>query len=207
MAKNICIIDYGIGNILSVIRSVKTAGFNVVVTREEKEILKSDKVILPGVGAFKNGMDLLEKFNLVRAIHRFVESKKPILGICLGMQLFFDESSEFGFTEGLKLIKGKIKKLPEDKKKILKIPNIGWNDLIIKKRDILFSNLNEKNSTYFVHSYMAVPEDNSVVTSVYRFGNHEVVASVNFNNIFGCQFHPEKSGKIGLSILKNFVSN
>jgi len=208
MTKDICIIDYDIGNLLSVKRSVEMLGFNAVITKEEKKILNSEKAILPGVGAFRNGMNLLKKNNLIEVIYRFTESKKPILGICLGMQLFFDESSEFGYTKGLELIRGKVKKLPiKDNEKELKIPNVGWNELIIKKKDRLFSNVGEKNSTYFVHSFMAVPKDNFVVTSVYRFGDQEVVASVNLDNIFGCQFHPEKSGKVGLNILKNFICN
>ena len=208
MTKSICIIDYEVGNLLSVKRSVEMMGGECLISNDKQKILNSDKIILPGVGAFKNGMELLKKHNLVEIILEAAQNKKFILGICLGMQLFFEESSEFGKTKGLELIKGKVIKLPtKDDEKILKIPNIGWNDLVIKKEDILFHNVGEKNSTYFVHSYMAVPEDNSVITSVYRFGNHEVVASVNHENIYGCQFHPEKSGKIGLNILKNFISN
>lgn len=206
MSKNISIIDYEIGNILSVKRSVEILGFNAFVTNEKSKILNSDKIILPGVGAFKNGMDLLKKHNLIEVLEEAVERKKLILGICLGMQLFFDKSFEFGLTEGLKLIKGKIEKLPiEDNNELLKIPNIGWNELIIKKKDKILSNIKDKNSTYFLHSYMATPEDKSIITSVYKFGNKEVVASVNLENIYGCQFHPEKSGKVGLEILNNFI--
>ena len=208
MSKTICIIDYEVGNILSVKRSVEILGFNAVVTNEEDKILNADKVILPGVGAFKNGMDLLKKHNLINVISKIVKSKKPILGICLGMQLFFEESSEFGKSEGLGIIKGKVEKLPiKDGDNNLKIPNIGWNELIIKRKDKLFSNMKEKNSTYFVHSFMAVPTNPSVVTTVYKFGSEDVVASVNLENVYGCQFHPEKSGKIGLNILKNFISH
>ena len=162
---------------------------------------------MPGVGAFRNGMNLLKKHSLIDVIHKVVEKKIPILGICLGMQLFFNESFEFGREKGLSLIKGQVKKLPiEGENSFLKIPNIGWNELIIKKKDILLKNIRNNNSTYFVHSYMAVPEDKSSVTSTYKFGNFEIVASVNQENIFGCQFHPEKSGNIGLTILNNFIS-
>tara|TARA_B100000965_G_scaffold406299_1_gene444473 strand:- start:894 stop:1520 length:627 start_codon:yes stop_codon:yes gene_type:complete len=205
MVKNICIIDYEIGNLLSVKRSVEMIGANAIVTSDKEKILNSDKVILPGVGAFKNGMELLKKHNLVEVISEVIQRKKYILGICLGMQLFFNESFEFGQTQGLGLINGKVEKLPtKDGQKTLKIPNIGWNELIIKKRDKLFFNTKDKNSTYFVHSYMAVPKDKSVITSTYKFGKHEVVASVNLGNIFGCQFHPEKSGEVGLNIIRNF---
>jgi glutamine amidotransferase len=205
MVKNICIIDYEIGNLLSVKRSVEMIGVNATVTNDKEKILNSDKVILPGVGAFKNGMELLKKHNLAEVISEVVQRKKYILGICLGMQLFFNESSEFGQTKGLGLIDGKVEKLPiKDGEKTLKIPNIGWNELIIKKKDKLFFNIKDKNSTYFVHSYMAVPKDKSVTTSTYKFGKQEVVASVNLGNIFGCQFHPEKSGEAGLNIIKNF---
>jgi glutamine amidotransferase len=206
MTKNISIIDYEVGNILSVKRSVEILGFNAFVTNEKNKILNSDKIILPGVGAFKNGMNLLKKHNLIEVLKEAVERKKFILGICLGMQLFFDESFEFGHTEGLKIIKGKIEKLPiENADELSKIPNIGWNELIIKKKDKILSGIKGKNSTYFVHSFMASPEDQSVITSVYKFGSKEVVASVNLENIYGCQFHPEKSGKIGLEILNNFI--
>jgi len=205
MGKNICIIDYEIGNLLSVKRSVEMVGANATVTNDKEKILSSDKIILPGVGAFKNGMELLKKHNLVEIISEAAERKKYILGICLGMQLFFNESSEFGQTKGLGLIDGKVEKLPiKDGEKTLKIPNIGWNELIIKKKNKLFINIKDKNSTYFVHSYMAVPKDKSVTTSIYKFGKQEVVASVNLENIFGCQFHPEKSGEVGLNIIKNF---
>ena len=205
MGKNICIIDYEIGNLLSVKRSVEMVGANATVTNDKEKILNSDKIILPGVGAFKNGMELLKKHNLVEVISEAAERKKYILGICLGMQLFFNESSEFGQTKGLGLIDGKVEKLPiKDEEKILKIPNIGWNELIIKKKNKLFINIKDKNSTYFVHSYMVIPKDKSVTTSIYKYGKQEVVASVNLGNIFGCQFHPEKSGEVGLNIIKNF---
>ena len=206
--NSVCIIDYEIGNLLSVKRSLEVCGASVTVSKEKSEILSASKVILPGVGAFKNGMKLLRKHNLVEAIFEVVEKKIPILGICLGMQLFFHESFEFGQEKGLAFIKGKVDKIPiKGDEKLLKIPSIGWNELVIKKKDKLFANVESKNSTYFVHSYMAIPENKSIVTSVYKFGELEVVASVSQDNIFGCQFHPEKSGKVGLAILKSFISD
>ncbi len=208
MNKTISIIDYDIGNILSVKRSIEKLGFNAIVTNNKEEILNSDKVILPGVGAFKNGMNLLEKYNLANVILEVVKNKKPLLGICLGMQLFFDESSEFGKSKGLGIIQGKIEKLPiTGGEKDLKIPNIGWNEISIKKKSKLFLNIEKNSSTYFVHSYMAVPAESSVITSSYKFGSNEIVASVSLDNIHGCQFHPEKSGKVGLNILNNFITN
>ena len=206
MNKKISIIDYDIGNILNVKRSIEMLGFETLVTNEKNKILNSDKIILPGVGAFKNGMNLLKKYNLIEILREAAGKKKSILGICLGMQLFFDESFEFGQTKGLGLIKGKVEKIIiDDNDKSSKITSIGWYELIIKKKDKILSGIKNKDSTYFVHSYMASPENKSVITSVYKFGNKEIVASVNLENIYGCQFHPEKSGKIGLEILNNFI--
>ena len=206
MTKDISIIDYDIGNILSVKRSVEILGFKTHVTKEKDKILNSDKIILPGVGAFKNGMNLLKKHNLIEVIREAAENKKSILGICLGMQLFFDESFEFGQTKGLGLIKGKVEKIIiDDNDKSLKVPSIGWNELIVKKKNKILSGIKNKVSTYFVHSYMVIPEDPAVVLAQCEYEGLMLNAAVGFGNVIGLQFHPERSGPEGLRILERFV--
>ena len=204
--NNISIIDYKVGNLLSIKRGLEICGARATVTNDSKKILSSSSVVLPGVGAFKRAMNLIKEYNLEDIIYRTIEKKIPLLGICLGMQLLFEKSNEFGEEKGLGIIKGTVKKLPEAKDKSLKIPSIGWNQLNIKKESTLFKNIKEKSSVYFVHSYMAVPEEKSIITSSYNFGEQDVTASINKENIFGCQFHPEKSGEVGLNIIKNFVN-
>ena len=212
MKKNslsVGIINLAVSNIFSVYEGCKKAGYKVEVINKKKNKFHHDIIIVPGVGSFKSGMKFVYENNLDEKIKDYLlKPNSLVYGICLGMQLLFEESYEFGHEEGLALVKGKVDKIPiKSDEKLLKIPSIGWNELVIKKKDKLFANVESKNSTYFVHSYMAIPENKSIVTSVYKFGELEVVASVSQDNIFGCQFHPEKSGKVGLGILKNFISD
>ena len=197
----IAIIDYDAGNIKSVEKAIEFLGHECIVTRDREELLKADKVILPGVGAFGDAMEKLNNYGLVDVIHEIVDKGTPFLGICLGLQLIFDESEEAPGVKGLGLLRGKIVKFPEGE---LKVPQIGWNSLHLINDGKLFKNIKEGSYVYFVHSYYLKAEDESVVkaTSEYMTTVH---ASVESGNVFACQFHPEKSSDVGLAILKNFV--
>ena len=212
MKNKITIVDYGVGNLLSINRAVEKCGHESIVTSDENTISKASHIILPGVGAFKYAMDELKKRNLDKAL-KFASSKGNfILGICLGMQLLFQNSKEFGLTNGLGLIKGDVVPVPEIDiyGKIQKIPIIGWyeikklNEIILKNK--FFIELNHSNFVYFVHSFMAQPDDFSNILAHYEYGGHNIPALIKKENIFGCQFHPEKSGNIGLKIINSFCS-
>lgn len=194
----IAIIDYGMGNLKSVYKAFLSLGLDAGITSNPKEILNAEKVVLPGVGAFKDAIAELKSSGLSDAIYRTVEQGKPFLGICLGMQLLFDKSYEYGEVEGLKLLKGEIVKLDVP----LKVPHMGWNTLKFTKKDPLFTGLNDESYVYFVHSYyLETTED--IVSSYTTYGK-EIAVSVQKDNVFATQFHPEKSGDIGLQMLKNF---
>ena len=196
----IAIIDYDAGNIKSVEKALKTLGQEVIVTRDAEIILKADKVILPGVGAFGDAMGKLHDYGLVDVIYKVVEKNTPFLGICLGLQLMFESSEETPGVEGLGILKGKIVKIPENGD--LKIPHMGWNSLHFQNEGRLFANLPQDSYVYFVHSYyLKAEEDIVVATTEYGVTVH---AAVEKDNIFACQFHPEKSSDVGLTILKNF---
>ena len=197
----IAIIDYDAGNIKSVEKALKTLGQEVVITRDAETILKADKVILPGVGAFGDAMEKLHTYGLVEVIHKVVESKKPFLGICLGLQLLFESSEEAPGVKGLGVLKGKIIKIPENGE--LKIPHMGWNSLHLQNDGRLFQNLPQDPYVYFVHSYYLLAEDESIVKATTDYSTC-IHASVEKDNVFACQFHPEKSSNVGLRILKNF---
>ena len=197
----IAIIDYDAGNIKSVEKALKTLGQDVVITRDAETILNADRVILPGVGAFGDAMGKLHDYNLVEVIHQVVEKKIPFLGICLGLQLMFESSEETPGVEGLGLLKGKIVKIPE--KGELKIPHMGWNSLHFQNEGRLFANLPQDSYVYFVHSYYLQAEDESIVKATTDYSTC-IHASVEKENVFACQFHPEKSSDVGLTILKNF---
>ena len=197
----IAMIDYDAGNIKSVEKALKLLGQDVVITRNPEEILSADKVILPGVGAFGDAMSKLHEYGLVEVIKEVVERKIPFLGICLGLQLMFESSEETPGVEGLGLLKGKILRIPENGD--LKIPHMGWNSLHFQNQGRLFANLPENSYVYFVHSYYLQAEDESIVKATTDYSTC-IHASVEQGNVFACQFHPEKSSDVGLTILKNF---
>mgnify|MGYP005767488377 FL=1 len=199
----IAIIDYDAGNIKSVEKALQYLGEEAVITRDRDEILKSDKVILPGVGAFGDAMEKLKQYGLVETIHEVVERQIPFLGICLGLQLMFESSEEAPGVEGLGLLPGKILRIP--KKDGMKIPHMGWNDLKIKEGSKLFAGLEEDPYVYFVHSFYLQAEDPSIVAATTEYGV-TIHASVEKDHIFACQFHPEKSSTVGLQILRNFIA-
>ena len=200
--KMIAIIDYDAGNIRSVEKALISLGQEVKVTGDPEEILRADKVILPGVGAFGDAMANLNRCNLVPVIHEVVKKGTPFLGICLGLQLLFERSDETPGVEGLGILKGEILRIPATEG--LKIPHMGWNSLHFENNGRLFKGLPEQSCVYFVHSYYLKAEEEEIVKASTEYGTH-IHASVEKGNVFACQFHPEKSGDVGLQILKNFV--
>ncbi len=198
----IAIIDYGVGNLFSLKSSFAAIGREAVVTDDPKIIAKADRLILPGVGAFEDAAKKLKDSGMADVVKREVAGGKPIMGICLGMQLLFEKSYEYGEHEGLGLIHGSVKPIADVIDKNLKIPHIGWNPLIFKKNSELFKYIYDGDCVYFVHSYYAADCDDSV-TAVAEY-SAELTASVERGNVYGCQFHPEKSGEVGLKILKAF---
>ena len=198
----IAIIDYDAGNLKSVEKALQFLGQECVITRDLHEIKKADKVILPGVGSFGDAMSQLKKYELDKVIHEVAAEQKPFLGICLGLQLLFEGSEESEGVEGLHLLDGEILRIPEQEG--LKIPNIGWNSLDLQNNGRLFENLNGNPFVYFVHSYYLKAREESIVKATIEYSTH-IHASVEKDNIFACQFHPEKSGTVGLQILSNFA--
>ena len=199
----IAMIDYDAGNIKSVEKALKTLGQEVIVTRDPDTILNAEKVILPGVGSFGDAMEKLHSYGLVEVIHKVVEKKTPFLGICLGLQLLFESSKETPGVEGLGILKGRIVKIPDNGE--LKIPHMGWNSLHFQNSGRLFENLPQDSYVYFVHSYYLQAEDESIVKATTDYSTC-IHASVEKDNVFACQFHPEKSSDVGLTILKNFCA-
>lgn len=198
----IAIIDYGAGNLHSVQNALSALGEQTVITNQSEEILRADKVILPGVGAFGDAMDKLRKTGMDGMVHQLVKMQKPLLGICLGMQLLFEESEEAPGVQGLGVLKGKIVCIPAAEG--LKIPHMGWNSLLSMQGKLL-SGLGSEPYVYFVHSYYLEAEDKEVVSAYTEYGKKLAIA-VERGNLFATQFHPEKSGDAGMRILKNFLS-
>ena len=199
----VVIVDYGVGNLYSLKSSFKAIGVDVITSGDKEVIEKADKIILPGVGAFEDASKKLFKSGLSEVVVSMANKGVPLLGICLGMQMLFDRSLEYGVHKGLGLIKGEIRPISEVIPKDLKIPHIGWNALSLKQpKSEIFKYLSDGDCVYFVHSfYGADCEDNVIATTEY---GAKLTASVQRGNVYGCQFHPEKSGKVGLSILKAF---
>lgn len=198
----IAIIDYDAGNIKSVEKAVNYLGEKAVLSRERETILKAEKVILPGVGNFGDAMGKIRSYGLEDVIKEVVDSKKPFLGICLGLQLMFESSEESPGVKGLGLLEGEIVRIPD--KEGLKIPNIGWNSLSFPNKGRLFQGVEEGAYVYFVHSYYLKAKDPSIVAATTEYSTL-IHASVEKDNVFACQFHPEKSSKTGLKILENFL--
>ena len=198
----VAIIDYGVGNLFSLQSSLKAVGAEAVVTADKKVIAAADRVILPGVGAFGDAAAKLRESGMAEVVRREAAAGKPLLGICLGMQLMFDKGYEYGEHDGLGLIHGSVRPIAEAIPEGFKIPHIGWNALSFRKESPLFKYINDGDYVYFVHSYHAADCADSV-TAVTEYGG-ELTASAANGNVFGCQFHPEKSGNTGLEILRAF---
>lgn len=223
--KTISIVDYGLGNLKSVARAFESLGEPVKIIQTPNEVLEADFLVIPGVGAFKDGMEGLKSRNLIDAILEFAKSKRPLLGICLGMQLFMTESEEFGIHKGLDLIPGRVISLrPVDEVQMegYKVPNVGWNELLVPSgksktkvisdegnniwKKTILSNIKEGDEVYFVHSFYVKPQNPEYMLATTIYGGQEICAVIQIKNIIGCQFHPEKSGTVGLEILKAFVN-
>jgi imidazole glycerol-phosphate synthase subunit HisH len=213
-ATKVTIIDYGVGNLLSVKRGLEHCGAQVTLTADPDQILNAKRVVLPGVGAFRNAMQALSQLGLVEPIRELVHRQTPLLGICLGMQLLMDESDEFGTTAGLGLIPGRVIPVPSQSQMRVpqKIPHIGWSSLQLSESSCswegtLLQNNQPGEATYFVHSFMAVPTDAVHRLADCLYGGHRVAAVIGRDQMTGCQFHPEKSGEVGLKILRRFCAD
>jgi glutamine amidotransferase len=211
-APEVVVIDYGLGNLLSVQRGLEHCGANVVVTADPQQILAAKRVVLPGVGAFGNAMQALEQLGLVATIQALADRETPLLGICLGMQLLLEQSEEFGVTAGLGLIPGRVIPVPSHTLSgdAQKVPHIGWSSLHPPRDSqgwgaTLLQDVRAGEATYFVHSFMAVPTDPAHRIADCNYGGQRIAAAIGRNQITGCQFHPEKSGEVGLKILRRFV--
>lgn len=199
----IAVVDYGVGNLYSLTGSLKYLGLETVVTSSPDDFERADKIILPGVGAFGDAARKLRESGVTDALYKQVALKKPLLGICLGMQLLFEGSTEYGYTQGLSLIPGMVREIPQDKIAPLKVPHMGWNSLVFKAESPVFKYVSEGERVYYVHSYYAA-DCAQYVTATSQYGM-EITGAVQKDNVFGTQFHPEKSGDTGLRILKAFA--
>jgi glutamine amidotransferase len=219
--SKVTMVDYGLGNVFSATKVLEHCGANVELTSDPEAILRADKLVLPGVGAFRQGMEALQSRGLIEVIREFASSSRPVLGICLGMQMLFDLGREFGECEGLGVISGSVDRIKgvDSDGSSLRIPHVGWNALIpnirrLKKEQTnsdhwegtLFNGLPKESAyVYFVHSYVACPTLDEDVLAYFNYGNQTLVAAVRRGSVWGCQFHPERSGEMGLRIIRNFV--
>ncbi len=200
----IAIVDYGMGNLRSVHKGFERVGVPSIVTHDARTIKQASGLVVPGVGAFKKAMENLREFGLVDPIKEFIQSGKPFLGICLGLQLLFTEGEEFGRQPGLGIFKGRVVRFPfSSSKNSLKVPHMGWNAVQIRKRFPALEGIENGAYFYFVHSYYPIPEDPEMIATVTDYGG-EFVSSIGRGSLFACQFHPEKSQAMGLRILENF---
>ncbi len=193
------LIDYGMGNLRSVSKALEKVGFSVKVSSDPEEVKRAEVLVLPGVGAFRDAMENLRKLGLLKEILRHIEKGKPYMGICLGLQLLFERSYEFGETEGFGVLEGEVLLLPPK----VKVPHIGWNQLWRQKPSDLLNGIKEGEYFYFVHSYHVVPKRQDIILTTTDYGI-DFVSSIEYENIFAVQFHPEKSQKAGLRLLENF---
>lgn len=210
----IAVIDYGMGNLRSVQKALEKIGSRAIIANTPEQVLDASSVILPGVGAFAKCMNNLEKLGLVDSIYRAIEAGKPFLGICLGLQILFTESEEFGNPKGLNIIKGRVVRFPTNltgtdsnnqmPKVRLKVPHMGWNSLRFRKRVPVYEHIDDGSYLYFVHSFYVVPEDENIISTTTTHGI-DFTSSIWKDNIIAMQFHPEKSQRLGLQILKNFI--
>lgn len=201
----IAIVDYGMGNLRSVSKAFDLQGYSAAVTRDRDLISEASGLVLPGVGGFGDSMRNLEEYGLITPIKEYIRSGRPFLGICLGLQVLFEESEESPGVPGFGLLKGKVLKFPKFKEEHLKVPHMGWNEILIQKPVPVLKGIPDKSWFYFVHSYYAAPEDDSIIAVKADYG-FEFTAAVSKENIFASQFHPEKSSDLGLKILRNFAA-
>ncbi len=202
----VAVIDYGIGNVKSMCNALIHVGIEVELTCDKDKIMSADALILPGVGAFAHGMNNLNQYNLIPVLYEFAGTGKMFIGVCLGMQMLLEESTEFGLNKGMGLIKGKVIKLPVAQNSLEKLPHVSWNKINEPNpgrwSNTLLSEVPSNNDLYFVHSYVAAPENPNDILANCTYGGVDFCAAIHQNNIYGFQFHPEKSGEMGLAILK-----
>tara|TARA_B100001059_G_scaffold95104_1_gene94342 strand:+ start:32220 stop:32852 length:633 start_codon:yes stop_codon:yes gene_type:complete len=204
----IVIIDYGIGNVRSIFNAFSNQGFDPILSNDSEIILKADGLVLPGVGAFSHAMKNLKKYGLIDVIKDYSKTGKPLLGICLGMQLLLDGSEEFGYTDGIGLVKGEVVKLPIDKSHKAKLPHISWANIYTKAigwENTILNDIHLNSEMYFIHSFAANLENENEILSLTEYFDITFCSSLKKGNIYGCQFHPEKSSKVGLKIINNFI--
>lgn len=214
MKTKITLLDYGMCNLLNVARAFQFCGAEVIIAEDSETVKNAEKLVVPGVGAFADSMHSLQTCGFDDAIRKFISTERPFLGICVGMQILFDSSQEFGFSQGLGLLPGVVESIPTKtvEKEIQRIPHIGWNQLlhpqdssITWKGTVLEGLENQEAFMYFIHSFAAIPQDTQIRLANVVYGGHLLCAAIKKNNIMATQFHPERSGKLGLNILKKFI--